>query len=301
MNDDTSIEAIKWAQLQQCLKKPVSANRPNDYLVAQRWCFDNGLVFFIQVAGYSLNKYLLAPTLVSMTSGVALALLFLKGNAILPGLALSACLSQLVAQHSLPAACLYALFQVMPLWLFKVIVNRYRGATLVSYSSRHRTLHYIGLVFISAIIPFGLSGHRTVGMFFTNELSELNGLLVMSQAVLMFDLYLVDWCEMPKSSLKKLCWLLSIWLLFIVGVLYGVQFTWVMVCLVPVSFFLLYQLSKLPFFLGLMSGLVLFAFLQVVIGLFVHYTLLERLGLQCLLLLNTLYALYLVGGEKHLD
>jgi len=298
MNDDTSVESIKWVQLQQCLKKSVSVNRPNDYLAAQRWFFDNGLVFFIQVVGYSLNQYLLGPTLVSMTSGVALALLFLKGNAILPGLALSACLSQLVTQHNLPRACLYTLFQVMPLWLFKVTVNRYMGATLVSYSLRARTLNYSGLALISVIIPFGLSGHRTAGLFLTSALSEFNGLLVMSQAVLMFDLYLVDWCEMPKSSLNKLCWLLSIWLLFIVGVLYGVQFTWVMACLFLVSFFLLYQLSKLPFFLGLMSGLVLFAFLQVVIGLFVHYTLLERLGLQCLLLLNTLYALYLVGAKN---
>jgi hypothetical protein len=213
MNDQYILADLKYKQLQHAIKsekKRSEAHFQFKKLRYRRWCIDNVLVFLIQFNGFLVNHYVLDVPLIVFTSGIGCVLLFLKGDAILPGLLLSAACAQFLQNREWVEAISFSLYQVIPLLCFKHYAHYFIAPNFIYLPIKKRMLLFFGMVITAAFLTYhaiqGLSLTYLLVYFF----AEFNGLFISMMLVMMLDLYLVDWLQLrldlnSHSTVLLLC------------------------------------------------------------------------------------------------
>lgn len=284
MNDQFSEDVAKWAQLSQLLKQE-DILYINDDPSVRRWFFDNILVFFIQYTGFMFNQYIVGQPLIMLVPGVGLALLMLKGNAVIPGLLLSALMSYYVPTGLFEDALIFALSQIIPLVLFKYYSYYMLGPTLVDLSLKQQFLLYAGSVVLAILLSHSYEP--------TILLSMVNGFLITSVVILMVDLYFVDWYALAHTQGSRLFWTLLAWMLIILISLMTAHFIWPIVMLFVLSVVIMLYFNRRYNLFGMMSALFIFGFLQLCVSFFYQYPINDMLLVQICLLSNIILSLYL--------
>lgn len=299
MKVETQVEHNKWLQLQNSIHKtrqPLSKTSTMRLLL-----IDNFFIFLLQFAGYSLNHYITEQPLIFISTGIGLALLFLKGNAIVPGLLLSAFISQVSVHDTLLHASYFACYQIIPLVLCRTFIHRYIGASMIigmTGSLWQQALMYIAIIVTAGSITLGGYVVSPTMNIETTWMANLNGLLIMSMTVLLLDLYFVDWCETLYKERMALCLLLLLWLFFLACSLSIIHVTWGYWLLLTSSWLLLYWFTQIPYLLGIISALFIAALLQLGLSFFFVYPIKTAWLWQSLLFLDTVYAIYLIKKES---
>lgn len=181
----------KWQQMLAIISKHPQQIQPSQKnLIFVRLFIENFLVFAFQYTGLMLSV-IHSRMPIQLATGTACAFLFLRSYAILPGIWLGSFLAYFIAHAAITVCLLYASLFTLQIAMIFVVCCRSNIPTLIFYDKKNL---FTFLIYIAGI----------TGLYHLNNptqwLANINGILVISVALVTFDAFFPQINALKKQN-----------------------------------------------------------------------------------------------------
>lgn len=172
-------------------------------LFIKRLIAENCLIFLLQYAGLMFNTLTLTHFPIWFASGTACGFIFLRGYRILPSIWLGSFFAYYFSGLSAEKACFCALIISLQPAILLYLSRRYIGLTLIFNRIRSLIKFFLLSIVVTAFTNFLLQLIYT-SIWLSDWLANLNGVLIVSFAIISLDTYFPQYAEGSSLNKKKL-------------------------------------------------------------------------------------------------
>jgi len=259
MNPDKQPSIDKWQQLaaivnQQALAFNPHAGRQFTIMVFSRALTENSVIFLLQYTGLMMSTLLAHPSFLWLASGTASAYVFMRGPSVLPGIWLGCFLAYFYAGVGFIPAALCALVLSLQALALLWLSYRYISPTLIFYRPWPFVKFIIITLILTAISTLLLdllcysqppADWTPLQLWQQGWLANFNGIVLISCAIVTWDMYFPQVHSLRQLSKIKL------------GFLYGLLFIIILAFLTSHTLpnIILFAITTLPLILLISTSL----------------------------------------------